>query len=49
MIQRVATANAASQAVLRANGFEITYSKMARMPEDKGGYESEFSEWAKKL
>ena len=49
MIQRVATANAASQAVLKANGFEIRYTKMSRMPEDKGGYESEFSEWARKL
>lgn len=47
--QRVATANSASQGVLRTNGFAIRYTKLANMPEDKGGYESEFGEWAKTL
>ena len=49
MIQKVSTANAASEGVCIANGFERLKTEIMRMPEDKGGHEAEFSLWTKKL
>jgi len=48
-VQKVASDNPVSQGVLKANGFSLQWSKMGKMPEDKGGAEVEFGEWARRL